>query len=111
MKLVDKILLVYSALLAVALTVMGLRGGLTTQNLIMIALFLPVTGYFIYLLYRAYTLKRHFHQNLEALKHPPTKPHFSILAFFRQKDPFFLITLCLFISLTCALIVKTLTTL
>lgn len=111
MKLLDKILLVYSALLAVTLTILSLKGGLTPQNLIMIALFLPVTGYIFYLIFRAYRVHKHFKQNVQKLTHTPQPPGFSLKAFFTQKDPFFIVTLCLFLSLVGALIVKTLSVL
>lgn len=111
MKLVDKLLLAYSALLAVTLTILSFKGGLTPQNLVMIALFLPVTGYIFYLILKAYRVHQHFKQNVQQLSHNPQPPGFSLKAFFTQKDPLFIVTLCLFLSIVGALIVKTISTL
>lgn len=113
MKLIDKLLFIYSSLMAVVLTVSSLRGGFSTQNLVMITLFLPVTGYFIFLFVKAYYRRQYRREHLR--KHRganlPAPSLFSLKHFFRQKDPLFIVTLCLYFALLSVVIAKAVITL
>jgi len=111
MKLIDKILLIYSTFLAIALTVTSVLSGFSLKNLVMIALFLPVTGYFIYQLVKAYKTNQHRRQLKTQSGEANHYQSFSIKSFLSQNNPSFLVTLSLYFALLAALIVKTIVTL
>lgn len=100
MKTLDKILLIYSTVVAVGLTLSSLRGDLTAQNLILMALFLPVTIYFIW------TLIRLARRRPKTAAAPVGATGFSARRFFSQTHPFFLVTLSLYLALVTAVITR-----
>ncbi|OGV97364.1 hypothetical protein A2W24_06565 [Microgenomates group bacterium RBG_16_45_19] len=110
MKAIDKWLFVYSAVITVTLTAVSLTAGFNLKNLLMTALFLPLSGYFAYQLLKAYYRRRY----APPAATDPLQPNlttFSLKRFLTQNHPTFLVTLSLYLALIVAFLVKTLTTL
>jgi hypothetical protein len=108
MKLLDKLLLIYSTVLAITLTVTSLLSGFSLKNLSLMVLFLPVSGYFIYQLFQTHRLRQYRRKTNTPPQIENTDPSFSLKRFLSQKNPAFLVTLSLYFALLAALIVKTL---
>jgi hypothetical protein len=103
----DIILFWYTLIFALFMTGSALSKGFAVSNLLLLALFLPITCYTAlqgvkrYYQWRAY-------QADQAHIHPTTVSLFSLRAFLTQKHPLFVITLILFI-VTCLVTILRLT--
>lgn len=94
----DVLLFWYTLIFALVMTGSALSKGFEANNLLLLALFLPITCYTALQGIKRYYQWRAFQTDKIAQNPDPTPtPSFSLRAFLTQKHPLFLITLILFI--------------
>jgi hypothetical protein len=109
----DQGLRLYTLLFSVGLIASALTQGITLTNLTLIALFLPVPGYLLlqiikrYYLWRSQTESASLNEN--SCPSNTALSQFSVKIFITQKQPLFIISLILLITLSLISFIRLIT--
>jgi hypothetical protein len=100
----DQGLRLYTLLFSAGLIVIAFSQGFSVTNLTLIALFLPVPGYLLLQIVKRYYLWRSQVESVSLNENSSpsyaTQPQFSVKIFITQKQPLFIISLILLITLS-----------